>query len=96
MYVNGFCTAQLENGALWELFLIILFFTFQSPVIPPTITDQVRLWELERDRLTFTDGVLYNQFLSQSDFEMLRDYAKVCVWGVLVCTHFFLGYFGGN
>lgn len=55
----------------------------KSPVIPPTITDQVRLWELERARLTFTDGVLYNQFLSQADFEMLRDYAKemeVLVW----------------
>ncbi|XP_076454967.1 general transcription factor IIH subunit 4-like [Babylonia areolata] len=55
----------------------------KTPVIPPTITDQIRLWELERDRLTFTDGVLYNQFLSQSDFEMLRNYAKemdLLVW----------------
>ncbi|XP_077986737.1 general transcription factor IIH subunit 4-like [Glandiceps talaboti] len=53
------------------------------PVIPPTVSDQVRLWELERDRLTFTDGVLYNQFLSQNDFELLRDYARdlgVLVW----------------
>ena len=33
--------------------------------IPPTITDQIRLWEQERDRFTFTEGVLYNQFLSQ-------------------------------
>ncbi|KAK7487264.1 hypothetical protein BaRGS_00021492 [Batillaria attramentaria] len=55
----------------------------KTPVIPPTITDQVRLWELERARITFTDGVLYNQFLSQADFEMLRNYAKemdVLVW----------------
>ncbi|XP_071657080.1 general transcription factor IIH subunit 4 isoform X4 [Patagioenas fasciata] len=36
----------------------------QSPVLPPTITDQIRLWELERDRLRFTEGVLYNQSLS--------------------------------
>ena len=49
----------------------------KPPTVPPTITDQVRLWELERDRLSFTEGVMYNQFLSQSDFEMLRDYAKV-------------------
>uniref|UniRef100_A0A3Q2ZE13 General transcription factor IIH subunit 4 n=1 Tax=Kryptolebias marmoratus TaxID=37003 RepID=A0A3Q2ZE13_KRYMA len=35
----------------------------QTPVLPPTITDQIRLWELERDRLQFTEGVLYNQFL---------------------------------
>uniref|UniRef100_A0A3Q3F8L6 General transcription factor IIH subunit 4 n=1 Tax=Labrus bergylta TaxID=56723 RepID=A0A3Q3F8L6_9LABR len=48
----------------------------QTPVLPPTITDQIRLWELERDRLQFTEGVLYNQFLSQVDFEVLRDRAQ--------------------
>lgn len=46
-------------------------------MIPPAITDQIRLWELERNRFKFTDGVLYSQFLSQTDFELLRDYAKV-------------------
>uniref|UniRef100_A0A3Q1D2Z6 General transcription factor IIH subunit 4 n=1 Tax=Amphiprion ocellaris TaxID=80972 RepID=A0A3Q1D2Z6_AMPOC len=45
-------------------------------VLPSTITDQIRLWELERDRLQFTEGVLYNQFLSQADFEVLRDRAQ--------------------
>uniref|UniRef100_A0A3Q3KFT0 General transcription factor IIH subunit 4 n=1 Tax=Monopterus albus TaxID=43700 RepID=A0A3Q3KFT0_MONAL len=48
----------------------------QTPVLPPTITDQIRLWELERDRLHFSEGVLYNQFLSQADFEVLRDRAQ--------------------
>ncbi|KAA8586089.1 hypothetical protein FQN60_007658 [Etheostoma spectabile] len=48
----------------------------QTPVLPPTITDQIRLWELERDRLRFSEGVLYNQFLSQVDFEVLRDRAQ--------------------
>uniref|UniRef100_A0A8D3EC53 General transcription factor IIH subunit 4 n=1 Tax=Scophthalmus maximus TaxID=52904 RepID=A0A8D3EC53_SCOMX len=48
----------------------------RTPVLPPTITDQIRLWELERDRLQFTEGVLYNQFLSQADFEVLRDRAQ--------------------
>ncbi|XP_031442523.1 general transcription factor IIH subunit 4 [Clupea harengus] len=55
----------------------------QTPVLPSTITDQIRLWELERDRLQFTEGVLYNQFLSQADFEVLRDRAQglgVLVW----------------
>uniref|UniRef100_A0A7D9N0C6 General transcription factor IIH subunit 4 n=1 Tax=Xenopus tropicalis TaxID=8364 RepID=A0A7D9N0C6_XENTR len=54
----------------------------QNPVLPPTITDQIRLWELERDRLRFSEGVLYNQFLSQVDFELLRNYARDL--GVLV------------
>ncbi|XP_065150121.1 general transcription factor IIH subunit 4 isoform X2 [Paramisgurnus dabryanus] len=55
----------------------------QTPALPPTITDQIRLWELEKDRLQFTEGVLYNQFLSQVDFEVLRDRAQglgVLVW----------------
>ena len=67
-----------------------------SASIPPTITDQIRLWEQERDRshtgqkisaaeekyllstpsrFVFTDGVLYNQFLSQADYETVRNYA---------------------
>ncbi|XP_065715870.1 general transcription factor IIH subunit 4 isoform X2 [Patagioenas fasciata] len=54
----------------------------QSPVLPPTITDQIRLWELERDRLRFTEGVLYNQFLSPGDFALLRDHARAL--GVLL------------
>ncbi|XP_033912322.3 general transcription factor IIH subunit 4 [Acipenser ruthenus] len=55
----------------------------QTPVLPPTITDQIALWELERDRLQFSEGVLYNQFLSQVDSEVLRNHAKdlgVLIW----------------
>ncbi|WAR30320.1 TF2H4-like protein [Mya arenaria] len=55
----------------------------QSLSLPPTIIDQVRLWELERDRFKFDEGVLYSQFQSQPDFEKLKDYAKdqdVLVW----------------
>ncbi len=41
------------------------------------------LWETERNRFTFTDGVLYNQFLSAADFETVRSYAEqlgVVIW----------------
>lgn len=42
-----------------------------SPV-PPTVVDQIRLWENERNRISFTEGVVYNQFLSQvkSEFQL--------------------------
>ena len=45
-----------------------------TAVITPSgvICDQIRLWEIERDRFLFTEGVLYNQFLAQRDFELLR------------------------
>ncbi|RWS20686.1 general transcription factor IIH subunit 4-like protein [Leptotrombidium deliense] len=39
-----------------------------QPVLPPT--------ERERDRFLFHEGVLYSQFLSQNDFELLRKYAN--------------------
>ena len=51
--------------------------------LPPTVSDQIRLWEHERDRFTFTEGVLYNQFLSQSDYETVKNYAdqlECVVW----------------
>ena len=44
--------------------------------MPPTVSDQIRLWEQERDKFIFTEGVLYNQFLSQADYEMVRSYAE--------------------
>ena len=44
--------------------------------MPPTVSDQIRLWEQERDKFKFTEGVLYNQFLSQADYEMVRNYAE--------------------
>lgn len=54
-----------------------------TPVLPPTVVDQIFLWEQERNRFTFSEGVLYSQFMSQSDFDTLRDYAQdlgVLVW----------------
>ncbi|XP_072942399.1 general transcription factor IIH subunit 4 [Epargyreus clarus] len=47
-----------------------------TSVLPPTVLDQIRLWESERNRFTYTEGVVYNQFLSQADFVVLRDYAR--------------------
>jgi len=44
--------------------------------VPPSIVDQIRLWEMERNRLTYNESVLYNQFLSQRDYEVVRDYAQ--------------------
>lgn len=51
--------------------------------LPPTVVDQIKLWENERNRFVYTEGVVYNQFLSQADFITLRDYAQsisVLVW----------------
>ncbi|CAG9564351.1 unnamed protein product [Danaus chrysippus] len=47
-----------------------------SSSLPPTVLDQIRLWESERNRFTYTEGVVYNQFLSQAEFNVLRDYGR--------------------
>lgn len=55
----------------------------EPPVLPSTIADQIKLWAIERDRFIYKDGVLYNQFDSQADFEILKNYAHdrgVLVW----------------
>lgn len=51
--------------------------------LPPTVVDQIKLWELERNRLTYSEGVLYSQFLSQADFNVLKEYTEsngVLIW----------------
>jgi len=51
--------------------------------LPPNIVDQIKLWENQKDRFMCNEGVLYNQFHSQTDFEVLRDHALstgVLIW----------------
>lgn len=57
----------------------------KSAPLPPTVVDQIRLWELERNRLCYSDGVLYSQFLSQADFNVLKEYAHSN--GYLIWSH---------
>ncbi|GJJ09372.1 hypothetical protein Clacol_003594 [Clathrus columnatus] len=55
----------------------------QNPLLPVTVQDQVRLWELERNRLKSQEGYLYTSFASQSDYEFVLDYARklgVVIW----------------
>ena len=47
-----------------------------KPVIAPTVTDQMYLWEMERSRLATEEGVLYSQFLSDADFKVVHEYAQ--------------------
>ncbi|EPQ53971.1 transcription factor Tfb2 [Gloeophyllum trabeum ATCC 11539] len=54
-----------------------------KPLIPVTVQDQIRLWELERNRLKSEEGYLYTAFASQADYEYVLNYAKelnVVVW----------------
>ncbi|KAL9936272.1 hypothetical protein V8E36_005114 [Tilletia maclaganii] len=47
-----------------------------NPLLPVTVTDQIRLWEREKNRVLFDQGSLWTDFTSEADFKMVRDYAK--------------------
>ena len=52
-------------------------------VLPPTVVDQIRLWQLERDRIKATTGFLFKDFASLAEFEAPCRYAEeigVLVW----------------
>ncbi|KAI0076179.1 transcription factor Tfb2 [Panus rudis PR-1116 ss-1] len=47
-----------------------------KPLLPVTVQDQIRLWELEKNRVKSQEGYLYTAFSSQADYEYVLDYAK--------------------
>ncbi|KAF9178574.1 RNA polymerase II transcription factor B 52 kDa subunit [Haplosporangium sp. Z 11] len=54
-----------------------------SPILPLTVVDQIRLWEIEKNRLRPTPSWLYSQFSRQQDFESTLEYASelgVVLW----------------
>jgi len=47
------------------------------------VQDQIRLWELEKDRLKGAEGYLYKDFAAQADYKVVLDYAQqmgVVLW----------------
>ncbi|KAL9714490.1 RNA polymerase II transcription factor B 52 kDa subunit [Leucoagaricus gongylophorus] len=54
-----------------------------NPLLPVTVQDQIRLWELEKNRLKSSEGYLYTSFTSQADYELVLNYARqldVVLW----------------
>lgn len=47
-----------------------------NPLLPVTVQDQIRLWELEKNRLKSQEGYLYTAFASKADYELVLNYAK--------------------
>ena len=54
-------------------------------ILPPTVVDQIRLWQLEGDRMKATPGYLFKEFHTQADYEAPCKYAEEI--GVLVWKH---------
>ncbi|CRK38796.1 hypothetical protein BN1723_015396 [Verticillium longisporum] len=44
-----------------------------KPVLPPTVVDQIRLWQLENERMKTTSGFLFRDFDDDAEY---RDIAR--------------------
>ncbi|KAG4028241.1 hypothetical protein MFRU_023g00770 [Monilinia fructicola] len=56
-----------------------------GPVLPPTVVDQIRLWQLENERMKSVPGFLFKDFEGQKEYEACARYAEEV--GVLVWKH---------
>lgn len=53
------------------------------PVLPPTVVDQIRLWQLENERMKTTGGFLFRDFDDNREYQDTRRFADeigVLVW----------------
>jgi transcription initiation factor TFIIH subunit 4 len=53
-----------------------------NPPLPPTVMDQIRLWEYEGERVEVTNGYLMREFGNEAEYKDVRGYASAL--GVLV------------
>ncbi|KAI9846792.1 MAG: RNA polymerase II transcription factor B 52 kDa subunit [Sclerophora amabilis] len=54
-----------------------------TPVLPPTVVDQIRLWQIEGERMKATGGFLFKDFVNGPEYEGPCKYAEeigVLVW----------------
>lgn len=54
-----------------------------STIVPPTVVDQIRLWQLEGDRMKATVGFLFKDFVTEEEYLAVSKYADeigVLVW----------------
>ena len=54
-----------------------------ATVLPPTVVDQIRLWQIEGERMKASPGYLFKDFANSQDFEVCCTYASeigVLVW----------------
>ena len=47
-----------------------------NPVLPPTVVDQIRLWQIEGERMKTTQGYLFREFEDWQEYDRTVKYAK--------------------
>ncbi|KAI1763349.1 transcription factor Tfb2 [Hypoxylon sp. FL1150] len=54
-----------------------------KPVLPPVVIDQIRLWQLDTERISTRDGYLFKEFDEYREYKAVADFADnigVCAW----------------
>ncbi|GMG41635.1 unnamed protein product [Ambrosiozyma monospora] len=64
-------------------------------VLPPTVVDQIKLWQLELDGIQAFKGYLYTEFTNDMEFERFLNYGKLnsvlyCLGGYRTKRKFFV------
>lgn len=62
-------------------------------ILPPNVVDQIKLWQLELDRIQTFDGYLFKDFANQQEYDILSNYASelgVLIWADKVKRKFFV------
>lgn len=64
-----------------------------EPVLPPTVVDQIKLWQIEMDRIKAVEGYLFTNFRNFKEYNMVVTYANqlgVVVWQSQSLKKFFV------
>ncbi|KAI1871218.1 hypothetical protein JX265_001065 [Neoarthrinium moseri] len=48
----------------------------KKPLLPPVIVDQIRLWQLDTERMTATPGFLFMEFDSVKEYDQVKRFAE--------------------
>ncbi|KAI5954425.1 TFB2 [Candida jiufengensis] len=62
-------------------------------VLPPNVVDQIKLWQLELDRIQTFEGYLFKDFANLQEYEILSNYATelgVLIWSDKTKKKFFV------
>ncbi|CAI5755802.1 unnamed protein product [Candida verbasci] len=62
-------------------------------IIPPNVLDQIKLWQLELDRIQTFEGYLFKDLANQQEYDILSNYASelgVLIWSDKVKKKFFV------
>jgi transcription initiation factor TFIIH subunit 4 len=72
-YLTAHSHEQMRRRAMTE----------NRPILPPTVADQIRLWQLETERMVLTPGYLFKGFEDVKEYLAVASYAAeigVLVW----------------